>query len=317
MSQSREFPFINETEERIRRVENESVLLETTVEEDLPEIEVVNEVRSQKSEVRSESVILRSPFPAESVRKQNARQTQDTFCNGDLSNSRGFKNLEFRIQNLELPLLEKKRIYELENFYLLSPIQGEALNHNISVNTKLNKQLLYVAKENISSIPRRKNSQLAYLKPLINRTQKIHSLKFKMKNTIISRLGFVGSLAIFGVVGFGSVARAGEGGIAGSAAFTVDAGNVTGVAVSAAVGKENASAAAFNYEVGSGLQNSAWALGTAGTQDFTGVGDPLGFNVTPTEDSDRATAQVNTFSAGTVTVQLGTGDGSAVVEAPQ
>ncbi|MGD1716459.1 sensor histidine kinase [Dapis sp. BLCC M172] len=39
-----------------------------------------NEVRSQKSEVRSECVILRSP--------QNARHTQDScFCNGDLSNA--------------------------------------------------------------------------------------------------------------------------------------------------------------------------------------------------------------------------------------
>jgi len=43
--------------------------------------------------------------------------------------------------------------------------------------------------------------------------------------------------------------------------FTVDSGgNVTGVAVSAAVGKENASAAAFNYESGSGVQNSAFPL---------------------------------------------------------
>ncbi|WP_426562234.1 hypothetical protein [Dapis sp. BLCC M172] len=33
----------------------------------------------------------------------------------------------------ELPLIEKKRIDEQENFYLLSLIQGEALNHNISV----------------------------------------------------------------------------------------------------------------------------------------------------------------------------------------
>ncbi|NEO57817.1 MAG: hypothetical protein F6K54_35045, partial [Okeania sp. SIO3B5] len=49
---------------------------------------------------------------------------------------------------------------------------------------------------------------------------------------------------------------------------------------------------------------------------FTGVGDPLGFNVTPTEDSDRATAQGNTFSAGTVNVQIGTTAGDAVVEAP-
>ena len=137
-----------------------------------------------------------------------------------------------------------------------------------------------------------------------------------MKNTIIRRLTVVSGLVVLNALGFATVARAGEGGIAGSAAFTVDGGNVTGVAVSAAVGKENASAAAFNYEVGSGLQNSAWALGTAGTQDFTGVGDPLGFNVTPNADGDRATAQSNTFSAGTVNVQIGTTAGDAVVEAP-
>ena len=46
----------------------------------------LNEVRSQKSEVRSECVILRSPFPAERLRQQNVRHTQDSrFCNGDLS----------------------------------------------------------------------------------------------------------------------------------------------------------------------------------------------------------------------------------------
>ncbi len=52
-----------------------------------------NEVRSQptpnpsqegKSEVRSECVIMRSPFPAERLRQQNVRHTQDSyFCNGD------------------------------------------------------------------------------------------------------------------------------------------------------------------------------------------------------------------------------------------
>ncbi|MGB3511990.1 MAG: hypothetical protein WBA93_22680 [Microcoleaceae cyanobacterium] len=139
-----------------------------------------------------------------------------------------------------------------------------------------------------------------------------------MINKIMRRLTVVSGLVILNALGFATVARAGEGGIAGSAAFTVDAGNVTGVAVSAAVGKENASAAAFNYDTGgaAGLQNSAWALGSAGIQAFTGVGDPLGFGVTPTADADKANPQTNTFTEGTVTVQIGTTGGDAVVEAP-
>ncbi len=76
---------------------------------------------------------------------------------------------------------------------------------------------------------------------------------------MIRRIAFVSGLVILNAFGFATVARAGEGGIAGSAAFTVNNSLVTGVAVSAAVGKENASAAAFNYATnGPGLQNSAW-----------------------------------------------------------
>ena len=86
-----------------------------------------------------------------------------------------------------------------------------------------------------------------------------------MKSSIISRFAVVSGLVVCSALGLATVARAGEGGTAGSAAFTIDGGNVTGVAVSAAVGKENASSAAFNYEAGSGVQNSAWSLGTAGT----------------------------------------------------
>jgi hypothetical protein len=141
-----------------------------------------------------------------------------------------------------------------------------------------------------------------------------------IQKTTIRRLAVASSLALLGAVGFASSARAGEGGIAGSAAFTIDGTNITGVAVSAAVGKENASAAAFNYDATTtfGLQNSAWALGSAGIQAFQAVGDFNGFNVTPVAEAvaDRATPQDNSFSAGTVTVQLGTAAGNAVVEAP-
>ncbi|WP_041622809.1 hypothetical protein [Phormidium nigroviride] len=137
---------------------------------------------------------------------------------------------------------------------------------------------------------------------------------------MIRRIAFVSGLVILNAFGFATVARAGEGGVAGSAAFTVTNNAVTGVAVSAAVGKENASAAAFNYGNNffgnSNLQNSAWALGSAGTQNFQAVGDPNGFNVTPNADGNRGLAQTNTFSAGTVTVQLGTATGNAVVKSP-
>ena len=135
-----------------------------------------------------------------------------------------------------------------------------------------------------------------------------------MNSSIISRFAVVSGLVVCSALGLATVARAGEGGTAGSAAFTVDGGNVTGVAVSAAVGKENASAAAFNYEVGSGVQNSAWSLGTAGTQDFSAVGDANGFNVTSTEDSARGTDQVSNFSADPFSIKLGTASGDTVVD---
>jgi hypothetical protein len=139
-------------------------------------------------------------------------------------------------------------------------------------------------------------------------------LELKMNSSIISRFAVVTGLVAGSALGLTTVARAGEGGIAGSAAFTIDGGNVIGVAVSAAVGKENASAAAFNYEAGSGVQNSAWSLGSAGIQDFTSVGDTSGLEVTTTEDSARVTGQANTFSANAFKVKIGTSSGAIVVD---
>ena len=137
-----------------------------------------------------------------------------------------------------------------------------------------------------------------------------------MNSSIISRFAVVSGLVVGSALGLTTVARAGEGGIAGSAAFTVNGNDVTGVAVSAAVGKENASAAAFNYDASnaSGLQNSAWSLGSAGIQDFNSVGDPAGFDVVTTEDSARGTAQANTFSANAFEVKIGTTSGNTVVD---
>ena len=137
-----------------------------------------------------------------------------------------------------------------------------------------------------------------------------------MKSSIISRFAVVSGLVVCSALGLATVARAGEGGVAGSAAFTIDtSGSVRGVAVSAAVGKENASAAAFNYTGSvSGLQNSAWSLGTAGTQDFSAVGDANGFNVTSNEDSARGTEMTNSFSADPFSIKLGTTLGDTVVD---
>ena len=137
-----------------------------------------------------------------------------------------------------------------------------------------------------------------------------------MNSSIISRFAVVTGLVVGSALGLTTVARAGEGGIAGSAAFTIDGTDVVGVAVSAAVGKENASAAAFNYDAtnANGLQNSAWSQGSAGIQDFTTVGDTSGFDVILSQDSDRATAQANTFSADAFEVKIGTISGDIVVD---
>ena len=133
-----------------------------------------------------------------------------------------------------------------------------------------------------------------------------------MKSSIISRFAVVSGLVVCSALGLATVARAGEGGVAGSAAFTVDGGNVTGVAVSAAVGKENASSAAFNYEAGSGVQNSAWSLGTAGTQTFSVVGQVDGFDVSSTEDTDRTAGAANELDP--FGIKLGTSAGESLVD---
>ena len=137
-----------------------------------------------------------------------------------------------------------------------------------------------------------------------------------MNSSIISRFAVVTGLVVGSALGLTTVARAGEGGLAGSAAFTINSGFVTGVAVSAAVGKENASAAAFNYDGtnAAGLQNSAWALGSAGVQSFTGVGNIAGFSVTNTQDTARNLPQANTFSPNLFEVKIGTVSGDAVVD---
>ncbi|MEM9923452.1 MAG: hypothetical protein AAF915_06845 [Cyanobacteria bacterium P01_D01_bin.50] len=110
-----------------------------------------------------------------------------------------------------------------------------------------------------------------------------------------------------------STAFAGEGGAAGAAAFTIEAGAVTGVAVAAAVGKNDASAAAFN-DVANDF-NSAFALGSAGAIQMTDIGDPTLAAMVGGEDPDLTTAQANDLT-GSATIQLGTESEDVLVTIP-
>ena len=78
---------------------------------------------------------------------------------------------------------------------------------------------------------------------------------------------------------------------------------VTGVAVAAAVGKNDASAAAFNNVTDE--FNSAFALGSAGAIDMQGIGDPDGAAMTGTADTQLGSEQTNELT-GNATIQLGT-----------
>ncbi|MGL5508935.1 MAG: hypothetical protein ACRC2J_00830 [Microcoleaceae cyanobacterium] len=139
-----------------------------------------------------------------------------------------------------------------------------------------------------------------------------------MKNNNFINVALVSGLAIMGVV-FAPVARAGEGGIAGSAAFTVNTdGKVTGVAVSSAVGKQDAAAHAFNYGTSGTIQNAAFAIGSAGTITGTDIGGTTtaGTSYNTMADSNLGSIQGNKFNAGTVGIKLGTTSGNSLVDAP-
>jgi len=138
---------------------------------------------------------------------------------------------------------------------------------------------------------------------------------------MIRRLALITGFVILNAFGFAAGARAGEGAVAGSAAFTITptsatTGLVTGVAVSAAVGKENAAAQAFNYgtsATGGTLQNSAFAIGTAGTLTQTKVG--LNDGTATGGVATTETVQGNTITKG-YTIQLGTASGNSVITSP-
>ncbi|MEH2032005.1 MAG: hypothetical protein V7K67_20545 [Nostoc sp.] len=139
-----------------------------------------------------------------------------------------------------------------------------------------------------------------------------------MKFNIKIAIAFVATAtSVFGLAS-GAMA-AGAGGAAGAAAFTINSsGGVTGVAVAAAVGKETATAAAFNDPTTTtGVANSAYAVGTGGTVAFTALGNPLlaGLIVTSESSTTLSTPQANVLSD-IASVQLGTSSSAVVTSLP-
>ena len=134
-------------------------------------------------------------------------------------------------------------------------------------------------------------------------------MKFSQKLSIAL---FAATTSVFSL---SSGAFAGEGAAAGSAAFTIDNSTatptVTGVAVAASVGKNDASAAAYN----SGTANSAFALGSAGLITGTNIGDSANASMVGTADADLATDQGNDLT-GAATIDLGTVAGDNVITLP-
>lgn len=117
------------------------------------------------------------------------------------------------------------------------------------------------------------------------------------------------------VLSLSSGAFAGEGGAAGAAAFTIDGTAVTGVAVAASVGKQDAGAAAFN-DIDENY-NSAFALGSAGVITINGMGDVTGTSTSMAGAADTALAdaQGNSFTnAGSI--NLGTASGETILTTP-
>lgn len=108
------------------------------------------------------------------------------------------------------------------------------------------------------------------------------------------------------ILGTATGALAGESGIAGSAAFSISGGNVTGVAVSAAVGKQDASAFAHQ----SGTQNVAGALGSDGV--ITQTIGTTGLVTSQAGAAGTLATNANTFSTGLGIISIGTASGDAI-----
>jgi len=137
---------------------------------------------------------------------------------------------------------------------------------------------------------------------------------YRQKNMINKNIA-IALVAASSWFGLTSAALAGEGGAAGAASFTVSAtGSVTGVAVAAAVGKNDAAAAAYNTTTAG--YNSAFAMGSGGVITITQGGDPTTASMAGTIDPTLGTAQANTLAGG-ASVQIGTKSGDSVVTLPK
>lgn len=110
------------------------------------------------------------------------------------------------------------------------------------------------------------------------------------------------------------VAKAGEGAIAASAAFSLSDGKVTGVAVSAAVGKNDAIATANNRNVSGNVANTATAQGSA-ARILTTINAEYSTvdRIEGTGDNNLGQSQGNELTA-PLTVNLGTLPSGNVIE---
>ncbi|HEY9607377.1 MAG TPA: hypothetical protein V6C85_37680 [Allocoleopsis sp.] len=110
-------------------------------------------------------------------------------------------------------------------------------------------------------------------------------------------------------LGFAASALAGEGGVAGSASFQLDAtGNVENAAVAAAVGKDSAYAGANNYPGFFNSKLDAFAVGTGGqitTNGSTNYIQSVG------QDTNRFTSQLNNLNGDNIDINATTGETTA------
>jgi hypothetical protein len=127
--------------------------------------------------------------------------------------------------------------------------------------------------------------------------------------TKLNRVLLASGLAVAAGAFMGPAAFAGEGGVAGSAAFNLDAtsSNVLGVATAASVGKNGASAWAFQ----DGTSNSAGALGSAGVITITTFNATSVGTVNDSADPSLLTNQSNGMDY--PDIQLGTEAGDEII----
>ena len=140
-------------------------------------------------------------------------------------------------------------------------------------------------------------------------------------NNLINKVAIAAAAGI-SVLSLSSAAVAGEGGVAGAAAFTIDGTAVTGVAVAAAVGKQDAAASAYNVptdgspSANTGVQNYAYSLGSASVIAIDAMGDSENAAMgADAPDSQIGEAQTNTFANNAPgVIQIGTAAGETLID---